>query len=295
MPGLTPLHARRFVDAQACHHGLVAARMDYSRSRSDPRRHLVGIAVVVLLHVGVAYALVTGLAKKVVDVVRAPVETQVIEEIKKPPPPELVLPPTPRLEAPAPSFIPPPEVRVATPSPVQNTITVTTSTPPPAPAPVVIAPVAPPVAAPTIVAARPPPIAPPAPVSAAVVCSNYTTVMGDAGYPREAVRAGLGKGEALVQFTLGANGSIRDVKVIRASDPIFARNSARIVAQYECQGQGRDLFVQVPFSYKLDNWGGSPARRAQRNTSTESCCGSAPCASRCPAAAHAHPDDRGTP
>ena len=231
--------------------------MDSSSSRSDPRRHLVGIVVVVLLHVGVAYALVTGLAKKVVDVVRTPVETQVIEEIKKPPPPEIVLTPTPRLEAPAPSFIPPPEVRVATPSPVQNTITVTTQTPPPAPAPapiaIAIAPVAPPVVAPPqIVAARPPPIAPPAPVSAAVVCSNYMAVMGDAGYPREAIRAGLDKGEALVQFTLGANGAIKDVKIIRASNPIFARNSTRIVAQYECQGQGHDVFVQVPFSYRLD-------------------------------------------
>ena len=227
--------------------------MDYSRSRSDPRRHLVGIVVVVLFHAGIVYALVTGLAKKVVDVVRAPVETQVIEEIKKPPPPEIVLPPTPRLEAPAPSFIPPPEVRVATPSPVQNTITVTTQTPPPANTPAVIARVEPPVMAPPqIVAARPPLIAPPAPVSAAVVCSNYATVMGDAGYPREAVRAGLDKGEALVQFTLGANGAIKDIKVIRASNPIFARNSARIVAQYECQGQGHDVFVQVPFSYRLD-------------------------------------------
>ena len=147
--------------------------MDYSRSRSDPRSHLVGIVVVVLLHVGVAYALVTGLAKKVIYVVRAPVETRVIEEIKKPPPPEVVLPLTPRLEAPAPSFIPPPEVRVAAPPPVQNTITVTTLTPPPADTPVAIAPVAPTVVAPpTIMAARPPPIAPRAPRAAAGGCSN---------------------------------------------------------------------------------------------------------------------------
>ncbi len=225
--------------------------MDYSRSRSDPRRHLVGFILVVLFHAGIIYGLVTGLATKVVDVVHAPIETKVIEEIKKPPPPpEVVVPPPPRLEAPPPSFIPPPEVRIATPPPVQNTITVTTPVPPAAP--VVIAPVAPAVEAPPIVAARPPPIAPPAPVSAAVVCSNYTTVMGDAGYPPEAIRAGIDKGEALVQFTLGATGTIKDVKVIRASNPIFARNSARIVAQYECQGQGHDVLVRVPFVYKLE-------------------------------------------
>ena len=42
-----------------------------------------------LFHAGIVYALVAGLVKKVVDVVRAPVKTQVIEEIKKPPPPEI--------------------------------------------------------------------------------------------------------------------------------------------------------------------------------------------------------------
>ena len=234
--------------------------MNFARPRSDPRRHLVGIVFVVLFHAGIVYALLTGLAKKVVDVVRAPIETKVIEEIKKPPPPpEIVVPPPPRLEAPPPPFIPPPEVHIVMPPPVQNTITVTTPTPPPAPvviapiAPLVVAPpIAPLVVVPPIVAVRPPAVAPSAPVSAGVVCSNYTTVMGDVSYPREAIRAGIDKGEAVVQFTLSANGAIKDIKVIRASHPVFARNSARIVAQYECQGQGHDVLVQVPFGYKLD-------------------------------------------
>ena len=225
--------------------------MDFSRPRSDPRRHLIGMTFVVLLHVGIVYALVTGLATKVIDVVRAPIETKVIEEIKKPPPPpEIVVPQPPRFESPPPPFIPPPEVRIATPPPVQNTITAVTPTPPPAP--VAIAPMAPPAPPAPPVTAPAPPAAPPAPLSAAVVCSNYQTVMGDAGYPREAVRAGLDKGDALVQFRLGANGAVTDILVVRASHPIFARNSARIVAQYQCQGQGHDVLVQVPFGYKLE-------------------------------------------
>jgi len=44
----------------------------------------------------------------VVKVIKGPIETQIIEEIK-PPPPELPLP-TPEFAAPAPSFVPPPEV-----------------------------------------------------------------------------------------------------------------------------------------------------------------------------------------
>jgi protein TonB len=204
---------------------------------------LVGLTFVILFHAFIIYALVTGLAKKVVDVVRAPIETKVIEEIRKPPPPpEIVVPPPPRLEAPPPPFIPPPEVQIATPPPVQATITATTPTPPPAP--VAIAPIAPP--------AAPAPAAPPAPVSASVVCSNYVTVMGDAGFPREAIRMGLEKGEAVIQFTVSANGSVKDIRVVRATHAVFARNSVRIVGEYKCQGQGHDVLVQVPFGYKLD-------------------------------------------
>ncbi|HEY5324788.1 MAG TPA: energy transducer TonB [Caldimonas sp.] len=218
--------------------------MNFAQRQADPRRHLVGMAIVVLFHALVVYALVTGLAKRVVEVIRAPIETKVIEEIKKPPPPpEVVLPPPPKLEAPPPPFIPPPEIQIAAPPPAP-TITATTPTPPPAP--VVIAPAPPPV-----VAAAPAPAAPPAPVSAGVVCSNYQSVMGDVAYPREAQRQGIEKGEALIQFTLSPTGEVKNITVISASHQIFARNSVRIVGEYKCQGQGRELTVRVPFGYKL--------------------------------------------
>jgi protein TonB len=219
--------------------------MNYSQQQADPKKHLFGIGAVILFHVLVVYALVTGLAKKVIDVVRAPIETKVIEEIKKPPPPpEVVVPPPPKLEAPPPPFIPPPEIQIANPPPAP-TITATTSTPPPAP--VVIAPTPP-------VAAAPAPAAPPAPavMSAGVVCSNYATVMGDVAFPRDAIRQGLERGEAVIQFTLTAGGEVKDVHSVRSSNPIFARNSIRIVGEYKCQGQGRDITVTVPFGYKLE-------------------------------------------
>ena len=220
--------------------------MNFAQRQADPRRHIVGMTVVVLFHALVVYALVTGLAKRVVDVIRAPIETKVIEEIKKPPPPpEVVLPPPPKLEAPPPPFIPPPEIQIQTPPPPQPTITAVTPTPPPAP--VVIAPAPPPV-----VAAAPAPAAPPAPVSAGVVCSNFQTVMGDVAFPRDAQRQGLERGEATIQFTLTAAGEVKDIKAIRATHQIFARNSIRIVSEYKCQGQGRDLVVTVPFGYKLE-------------------------------------------
>ena len=221
--------------------------MDFSKRQADPRRHLVGIGLVIAFHAFIVWALVSGLARKVVDVVRAPIETKVIEEIKKPPPPpEVVLPPPPTLEAPPPPFIPPPEIQIAAPPPAP-TITATTPTPPPAP--VTITPAPPPVVA---AAPAPAPVAPPAPVSAGVVCSNFATKMSEASFPREAIKLGIEKGEALIQFTLTANGEVKDIKALSATNPIFARNSIRIVSEYKCQGQGHDVLVKVPFGYKLE-------------------------------------------
>src|SRR5438067_5089931 len=98
--------------------------MNFSQQQADARRHFAGITFVILFHAFIVYALVTGLAKKVVDVVRAPIETKVIEEMKKPlPPPEIVVPPPPVLAAPPPPFMPPPEFQIATPPPVQQSIT----------------------------------------------------------------------------------------------------------------------------------------------------------------------------
>ena len=223
--------------------------MDFSQRQADPRRHLVGITFVILFHVLIVYALVTGLAKKVVDVVRAPIETKVIEEVKKPPPPpEIVVPPPPRLEAPPPPYIPPPEVQIAPPPPAPTIIAVT---PTPPPAPVTIVPAPPP--APVAVAPPPAPAPPPAvPVTAGVACANYRTAMGDAAYPVEATRKRITRGDALVQFTLTASGEIKDVKTLHASNTIFARSSEAVVHTYKCTGQGRDVIVTVPFSYKLE-------------------------------------------
>ena len=220
--------------------------MNFARQQSDPRRRAIGFGVVLLFHALLIYALVTGLAKKVVDVVRAPIETKVIEEIKKPPPPpEVVVPPPPKLEAPPPPFIPPPEIQISTPPPAP-TITATTPTPPPAP--VAIAPAPPPVVA------TPAPPAPPAPavVTAGVACSNYSTVMGDVAFPREALRAGIERGEAVMQFTLSASGEIKDIKAVRSTNSIFTRNSGRIISSFKCAGQGRDVTVNVTFGYKTE-------------------------------------------
>lgn len=104
--------------------------MEYSEYERNPTKKWVGISFVVLLHVLIIYALVTGLAHKVVEVINQPVETRIIEEIKPLPPPEKPkFLPQPKLVAPPPPFVPPPEVSVQ-PSPQQNTVTAVTNVKP---------------------------------------------------------------------------------------------------------------------------------------------------------------------
>lgn len=212
--------------------------MNFSRQAADPRRRALGLSFVMLLHVFIAYALLTGLAKKVVEIVKAPIETRVIEEVRKPePPPEVPVPPPPKMEAPPPPFVPPPEVQVQVPVAVQPTITATPVAPPPQDfRPTPPAPAAP---------------AAPVPMAAGVVCSNYASVMGDVAYPREAQRAGIEKGEAVVQFVVTANGELKDARVVRSTHPAFARAGLRIVSEYKCQGRGHDVLVEVPFGFQL--------------------------------------------
>ena len=106
---------------------------DYAAQQRKPGRHLAGIGFVVVLHLLLAYAVLTGLATKVVEVIKGPIETKIIEEVKPPPPPPENLPPPPKFAPPPPSFVPPPEVNVNAPPNPGPTITVTRVAPPPAP------------------------------------------------------------------------------------------------------------------------------------------------------------------
>ena len=222
--------------------------MDPALGHAPPGRRLTGLALVALLHVAIVYALVTGLARRVIDVVRQPIETRVIEEHKPkpPPPPQMVVPP-PQFDAPPPPYIPPPEVKIAQPLPPPPIVAVTHAAPP---APIAITPAPPP---PVVVAAPPPQPAPapPPPVTAGVACANYRTAMGDAAFPREALRRGLDRGNALIQFTLTADGRVTNVEAVRASNAVFAHASEAIVATFQCRGQGRDVVVRVPFDYRV--------------------------------------------
>jgi periplasmic protein TonB len=216
--------------------------MDYAQQQRNPGKHVVGIGIVILLHVALVYALLNGLARRIVEVVKKPLETQIIEEVKPPPPPPpQTLPPLPKFVTPPPPYIPPPEVQVNVPPP-PTPIAVATTTAPTEPPP--------PIAA--VAPAPAPPAAAPAPATARAACPNYAKAFGDSAFPREAIKDGIDRGEAVVRFTVAANGELKDITAVSSSNRAFARAATNIVHEFKCVATGRDVVYEVPFSFKRE-------------------------------------------
>jgi len=212
--------------------------MGYAEQQRQPGKHAVGIGVVIILHILLGWALASGLATKAVRIILPETEAVIIVEKPKPPPPPLEPPPPPKQVVVVQTFVPPPEVQIQQqlqPPVIQNTTVV---------APTVFAPPTPP--------APPAPIAPPAPVSVGIACPNSQQIRADIKYPTQARKDGL-QGEVLIEATVGANGEIKDVEVISSSNRAFNSISINSVRLFKCNAQGRDVRVQVPFSFKLSD------------------------------------------
>jgi protein TonB len=226
--------------------------VSYAQQSRNPARHLVSIGIVIVLHVLLIWGLMSGLARKVVQVIKAPIETKIIEDVKPPPPPpeRIELPPPPKFMPPPPVYVPPPEVQVQVPPPPpQQTITVTPAPPPPEPPPPVAPRVEPPPPAPAPAPAPAPP--PPAPMTAAIICPGYTTVLSQAGVPREALRAGIDRGSVELKLTIAGNGTIKNVEVVKSTNRAFNRGAMEAARGITCQGQGREVEVLLPIDYRL--------------------------------------------
>ncbi|HLX01535.1 MAG TPA: energy transducer TonB [Trinickia sp.] len=210
---------------------------EFGKKQQNPVRRFGGIAVVIVLHIVLVYALLNGLATKVVQVIQHPIETKIIEPVKPPPPPPLptVQLPPPKFAPPPPPFVPPPEVQVQ--APPQQTITHQS-------APVQSAPVvAPPVQAPPA----------PKPVSTAVgvVCPNSDQVRASVKYPKEAQENNI-TGDVLIEFVVDPQGHITNERVAQSADSDLDRAAFNAVKQFNCISQGQAVRVQVPFSFNLN-------------------------------------------
>ena len=207
------------------------SRVDYAQQQRSWGRHAPSIALVVALHIAVGYALVTGLARKVVEVIKAPLETKIIEEIKKPPP-DTPPPPPPKLAAPPPPFIPPPEINIqAPPAPAPTITTVTTVPPPPGP-PAVIAPPAPPAPQP------------------AVRREYKATSCPRPVYPRALQREGV-MGSVVAHVYVVPAGTVSEVRIIRSTNRQFDREVIRAFSQCRYPPEAVGFIGEYEVDFKL--------------------------------------------
>ena len=193
--------------------------MNYAEQQRDPGKHALGIGIVIVLHILLGWALINGLARTMIDVIKGPIETKIIEEIKPPPPPPENLPPPPKAAPPPPSFVPPPEVVVNPPPTPAPAITTTTVAPPPVA--VTIAP-----AVPTA------PPAPPAParVAARPAIGNVSSCApGPDDYPAVALKEEA-TGTTRVRFTVDAAGKLAGAEIVRSAGASRAHKALDRVA-----------------------------------------------------------------
>ena len=221
--------------------------MNFAESQRNPGKHPTGLIIVVIMHVLLAYALVSGLAKKVVDKVMV-TETKVVEAPPPPPPPPPKdLPPPPKNLPPPPVYVPPPPVDVP-PPPIAPQITTTNVMPPPAPDRKV-EPAAPP--------------APPAPsitARAARIDANDPACKPE--FPPAALRAQV-SGVSRIRFTVDANGKVTSADVVGSSGPTrehrLLDNAAKSAlatcpfkAGVDANGTPIGTQVEVSYAWKLE-------------------------------------------
>jgi len=202
----------------------------------DSGRRLTGIAVVTVFHAVLIYALLTGLARKVIEVIVPPLETKIVEEVKPPPIDKPPPPPPPKMAAPPPPFIPPPEVRVDTPPPVTNTITAVSDVKPAVEAPM-------------------PQVQTPA--------RTRTNAVVDASrcekpeYPTASLRAHE-TGIVVLSFLIGADGSVLDSKVLRTSGSRRLDEAARKglglchFRPATADGKPEQSWARIEYEWKID-------------------------------------------
>ena len=204
--------------------------MDYVDDTSSPQK-LAGIAFVVLLHVAIIYALLSGLGSEVVQVLRAPLQAQILQEVK--PPPEAPPPPPPPVINPPLPYIPPPLIQMA-PPPTPPVIAQVTTVKPPVPVPV----------------------ARPAVTKAAGLDPNQGCAAPQ--YPEDAEDMEQ-TGTSVVQFLIGTNGSVEQSRVANSSGH-SELDQAALQALGQCKfkpaigadGQPQEAWTSIRYIWTLN-------------------------------------------
>lgn len=210
--------------------------------RPQSRYGPVGLVVMVLAHVLIGYALMTGMARQAFELVKKPLDATIIQEVKLPPPPPPPPPPKPEVrkitqapkvnEPPPPAYVPPPEVapQVGSAEPVITQVQTSEPVAPPPPAP-------PPVVTPE----------PALPVRAdiAIVCPKQVRP----SMPERAIDEGI-EGTVKAQVRI-KNGKVVDVRVLSGPKVYHAAVRNAMLA-YECSAGDNEVLATQDFTFKLN-------------------------------------------
>lgn len=242
--------------------------MDLKYQRQPISRRLIGLAAVVVLHLFIFYALVSGLARDMVEVVKKPLEAKIIAAPPPPPPPvPLPAPPPPPPEPPPPEPPPPPPPEPPPPPPPKPPPPKPPPPPPyvppprikpppvPAPPPITVAPapvppkieyrIEPPPPAPA------PPPAPPAPPPAplrqdiGVVCPKQVKP----DVPRRALQDGT-SGVVQAQLRI-VDGVIQEVTIL-SGPRVFHSAVRNAMLQYKCATGAREVIATQEFEFRIE-------------------------------------------
>ena len=217
--------------------------MDDRFEPKDPSRRVKGVLIVIVLHALLAYALVSGLARKGPNAINKPLEAVVIQEVIIPPSPSTPPAQSPKetrkpqevlkREAPPPPSMPPSDAAPEA-----------SSTAP------VVASAAPAPTAPAEVAALPPvpsPLGPPGPkrTSIGLVCPMQVPPE----MPRKALQEGI---EGVVKAQIHVkDGTILDVTILSGPRVFHAAVKAAML-QYRCVTDGGEVTATQEFTFRLE-------------------------------------------
>ena len=215
--------------------------IDYASRQRTPRKHIVGLTVVVVLHGLLFWAINSGLARKFVKIIKGPVEAVLLEETKPdiPPPP----PPPKNLPPPPPSYVPPVDIQVAAPTPV-NAIAAVSNTPQP---------VAPPSPLPVQMTAPPAPPAPPVQTAAVISASSCEKPE----YPSASKRLEE-EGTVQLKFLVGVDGKVIESAIEKSSGHRRLDEAAR-AGLSKCQfkpgtvdGKPQQSWASMKYTWRLE-------------------------------------------
>jgi protein TonB len=208
--------------------------MNDAARQGNAQQRWVGVLLVLALHVGLFYALVSGLTPHTGQTRPPAFEVTLLSE-SRPPAPEVPKPrpaPASTPAAPMPAVVPPPQVE--SPTPPSHAIS-TPSAPMPAQAV---------------------PLAPSPPKSRLRVGVNPVYIPPveelQRRYPREARREGL-SGRVLLRLTVAPNGEVINATVRQASPPgVFDAVALDFVRRFRFEKGAEEFFVDQELVFKLD-------------------------------------------